>query len=83
MDRLEQIKYKITMINPEITDELLGLLYEYVITRYVNEISENIRSLSTHTESNKIYTSSVKCVTTNKLLEEEIFGAVTNCREAC
>lgn len=31
--KLEQIKEKIRTINPEITDELLDLLYEYNCTR--------------------------------------------------
>ena len=31
--KLEQIKEKIRTINPEITDELLDLLYEYIFSK--------------------------------------------------
>lgn len=36
--KLEQIKEKIRTINPEITDELLDLLYEYIFSKYYNNI---------------------------------------------
>ncbi len=32
--RLNEIKEKIRTINPEITDELLELLYEYIMMRF-------------------------------------------------
>ena len=37
--KLEQIKEKIHTINPEITDELLDLLHEYIFSKYYNNIS--------------------------------------------
>ena len=38
--KLEQIKEKIHTINPEITDELLDLLYEYIFSKYYNNIKK-------------------------------------------
>lgn len=38
MDELEVIKEKIRTINPEITDELLDLLYEFFFEKYYNNI---------------------------------------------
>ena len=40
--KLEQIKEKIRTINPEITDELLDLLYEYIFRKYYNNIKKEI-----------------------------------------
>ena len=40
--KLEQIKEKIHTINPEITDELLDLLYEYIFSKYYNDIKKEI-----------------------------------------
>ena len=40
--KLEQIKEKIRTINPEITDELLDLLYEYIFSKYYNNIKKEI-----------------------------------------
>ena len=40
--KLEQIKEKIRTINPEITDELLDLLYEYIFSKYYNDIKKEI-----------------------------------------
>ncbi len=34
LERLNEIKEKIRTINPEITDELLELLYEYIMMRF-------------------------------------------------
>lgn len=34
MKTLEEIKKEIRIINPNITDELLNLLYEYVFAKY-------------------------------------------------
>ena len=44
--RLEQIKEKIRTINPEITDELLDLLYEYFACKPVVDFKENIEDSS-------------------------------------
>lgn len=38
--QLEQIKENIRTINPNFTDELLDLLYEYIITRYTQTFKE-------------------------------------------
>jgi hypothetical protein len=37
------IKERIHTINPTITDELLDLLYEYLVARYSNDIQENLK----------------------------------------
>jgi hypothetical protein len=48
MDKIQEIKDKIRTINPNITDELLDLLYEYVITKYVCDTNiNNINDLQT------------------------------------
>lgn len=39
MNKLEEIKEKIRTINPNITDELLDLLYEFAITKYTNNMT--------------------------------------------
>lgn len=44
MNELNTIKEKIRTINPEITDELLDLLYEYFLTRHVNDFRKNVSS---------------------------------------
>ena len=44
--KLEQIKEKIRTINPEITDELLDLLYEYIFSKYYNNITKEINQIS-------------------------------------
>ena len=36
---IDEIKNEIHKINPQITDELLDLLYEYIATRFKNEHS--------------------------------------------
>ena len=36
-ERLEGIREKIRTTNPNITDELLDLLYEYMITKHTND----------------------------------------------
>lgn len=38
MNELQEVKEKIRTINPEITDELLDLLYEYVTIKLSNRI---------------------------------------------
>lgn len=44
--KLEQIKEKIRTINPEITDELLDLLYEYIFSKYYNNFTKEINQIS-------------------------------------
>lgn len=46
MKSLEKIKEEIRTINPEITDELLDLLYEYIFTkeRQPSTISSNSKN---------------------------------------
>ena len=44
MNTLEEIKKRIHTINPDITDELLDLLYEYMFTKYLNNYKEKIRT---------------------------------------
>lgn len=41
--KLEQIKEKIRTINPDITNEVLDLLYEYICTRYTNELFDSLK----------------------------------------
>ena len=43
---LKQIKEKIRTINSEITDELLDLLYEYIFSKYYNNIMKEINQIS-------------------------------------
>ena len=40
MNNLEQLKENIRKINPEITDELLDLLYEYFSKKFANELRD-------------------------------------------
>lgn len=42
MDRLEQIKENIRTINPELTDEVLDLLYEYVMHKHTIGFKETL-----------------------------------------
>lgn len=50
MNELEKIKEKIHTVNPEITDELLDLLYEYVMTRYKKDVEYSLSHLPLHRE---------------------------------
>lgn len=50
MNELEKIKEKIHTVNPEITDELLDLLYEYVMTRYKKDVEYSLSHLPVHRE---------------------------------
>ena len=43
MNELQEVKEKIRTINPEITDELLDLLYEYVTIKLSNRILTQMR----------------------------------------
>lgn len=47
---LKNVKAKIRTINPEITDELLDLLYEYIVNRYSETLEEHINQLETNTK---------------------------------
>ena len=42
MKTLEEIKKEIRTINPEFTDKLLDLLYEYMFVKYSNNYKEKI-----------------------------------------
>ncbi len=42
--RLNEIKEKIRTINPEITDELLELLYEYFTVCYFDELITELKN---------------------------------------
>lgn len=44
-EKIEEVKENIRTINPEITDELLELLYEYFKISYDIEAKENIVSI--------------------------------------
>ena len=44
MDRLEEIKNKIRTINPDITDELLDLLYEFIIAKHTTDITKCLKN---------------------------------------
>lgn len=44
-EKIEEVKENIRTINPEITDELLELLYEYFKISYDIESKENIVSI--------------------------------------
>lgn len=41
MKTLEEIKKEIHTINPDITDALLDLLYEYMFTKHLNGYKKN------------------------------------------
>lgn len=43
---LEKIKEKIRTINPEITDELLDLLYEFVMRKHSIDFKEKVKDNS-------------------------------------
>jgi len=44
LERLNEIKEKIRTINPEITDELLELLYEYFNICYFNKLTTELKN---------------------------------------
>lgn len=41
---IDEIKKNIHTINPQITDEVLDLLYEYIVTRKSNEDFQSIQA---------------------------------------
>lgn len=43
LEKSNEIKEKIHTINPNITDELLGLLYEYFTAKYLFTITESLK----------------------------------------
>ena len=58
MNKLDELKNKIHTVNPNITDELLDLLYEYITKRTY----ENMRDV----KNNEIFQKYVSSVTLGK-----------------
>lgn len=64
-NNLEQIKEKIRTINPEITDELLDLLYEYFKMRQSQSYNEYLQALKQDKEfANFIQNVTIKSILT-------------------
>ena len=52
--RINEIKEKIRTINPEITDELLELLYEYFKVCYFDELTTKLKNLEFQKRINEV-----------------------------
>lgn len=64
MNKLIEIKNKIHIVNPDVTDELLDLLYEYILVRLKKQHS--IENMSTQIKSDEDFKKLISLLIFNK-----------------
>lgn len=64
MNKLIEIKDKIHIVNPDVTDELLDLLYEYILVRLKKQYS--IENMSTQIKSDEDFKKLISSLIFNK-----------------